>query len=77
MACGLPVVVTDLPGVRKVAESGIIVEPKNSGALTKGIVKLLKDARLRTKIAQNGLKTVHVKYSWGTVAHVLEKRMMK
>lgn len=56
MACGLPVISTDLPtGVPEVnrdGESGLIVPPGNSRALGKAIEKLETDVELRRKLGQ-------------------------
>lgn len=45
-ACGLPIVTTDVPGCRDVVESGVdglLVPPKNSGALADAIQLLCND----------------------------------
>ncbi|HCR18428.1 MAG TPA: hypothetical protein DIU35_13185 [Candidatus Latescibacteria bacterium] len=57
MACGLPVVATDIPGTREAVENrvtGILVEPRNRQALVSAVVKLLEDSNLREAIGSNG-----------------------
>ena len=41
-----------------------IIEVSNTDELTNAIIRLLKDAPLRKKIAQNGQQYVHQNYSW-------------
>jgi rhamnosyl/mannosyltransferase len=62
MACGLPVVGTDLnTGVRfvnKHGESGLIVPPGDPSALAEGINRLLQDDSLRNALAEGARKRV-------------------
>ena len=57
-ACGLPVVATRVGGIPEVVkdgETGILVEPKNSLALSDAIIKLLTDEKLYTFMSKNAL----------------------
>ncbi len=71
MACGKPVVASNISGVSDVLEAsggGIIVLPENPEALAEGILKLLENPGLRTKLGSKGLSYVTEHYSWCSVA---------
>jgi polysaccharide biosynthesis protein PelF len=56
MACGKPVVATDVGGTREAVEGcGILVRSRDATALARGIVKLLKDEPLRTRLGETAL----------------------
>lgn len=74
MACGVPVVATDLPGTRELIQHGMtgwLVSPKNSLELAQAIIRLLQDSSLRTRLASRArdlvvnfsLKNIAVKYA--------------
>ena len=60
LACGLPVVNTNLPtGVPEVSlngETGFTVEPKNSDALAESINKIIHDPELRSRLSATAQK---------------------
>ncbi len=71
MACGKPVVASNISGVSdvlEVSEGGIPVLPEDPGALAEGILKLLENPDLRTKLGSKGLSYVTENYSWYSVA---------
>ena len=71
MACGRPVVSSDLPSIRTlIEESGAIltVPPDNSRALATAIVELLSDAGKREKFGQAGRVYVESQHSWTAIA---------
>lgn len=71
MACGKPVVASNISGVSDVLESsegGIPILPENPDALAEGILKLLEDPSLRMKLGSKGLSYVTENYSWYSVA---------
>ena len=71
MACGKPVVASNISGVSDVLEAsggGIPVRPENPEALAEGILKLLENPGLRTKLGSKGLSYVTENYSWHSVA---------
>ncbi|ABB39685.2 glycosyl transferase group 1 [Oleidesulfovibrio alaskensis G20] len=54
MAAGLPVVATDIPGVRAAigsCDDNILVPPKDPAAMAHGIAKILQDPALRSRAA--------------------------
>jgi len=76
MACGKPVICTNIPGVKEVDEqevASIHVPPKDSEALANAIIKLLEDEKLARKMGENGRKLVEKKYTWEKIAEETEK----
>lgn len=69
-ACGRPLVATDIPGSREIAQAGInalLVPPKNPAALADALERLATDAALRhafaaasRKIVERGFSTVDI-----------------
>lgn len=60
MACGCPVVTTDVGAVAEFASDGCnasVVPPRDVGAMADRLDALLADRALRTKFSNNGLKT--------------------
>ena len=75
MACGTPVVASDLPGVRSVVEhegDGLLVPPGRADALATALGRLLADADLRGRMGARGRAKVVARYSWEAVADGLE-----
>ncbi len=55
MACGRPVVATDVGGVREALEgAGLIVPPRDEEALGEAVVRLLRDDDLRLSLGRRG-----------------------
>jgi len=67
MACSKPVVSTDLPSgvpyVNKHGQTGLVVKPKDSSALTGAINVLLNDSDLRKRFGQNGRNLAETEYA--------------
>ena len=62
LSCGVPVVCTSVEGVPEIVrdnETGILVPPKNPGALATGIIKSLNDMDNARKMAEKGRKFVN------------------
>lgn len=56
MKYGVPVIASDLPGVRipvRLTQNGVIVQPKNSNALADAIASILKDKKSRSEVRKN------------------------
>ena len=71
MASGLPVVSTDVVGVRDCVrpdDNGVLVPPADPPALAAGIRRVLDDAPLRRRIAAQAYDDVHRYWSWPVVA---------
>jgi glycosyltransferase involved in cell wall biosynthesis len=66
MAAAVPIVATKVgavPEVIKHNKTGILVKPRDSRGLVKGIKKLLRDKNLREKFAREAKKTVEEKFT--------------
>lgn len=75
MACELPVVVFDVPGIRELVEhekNGLVVEPENPEQLAKSILCLLNDKNQREALGKNSRRSVIERNSWKTVLNALE-----
>jgi len=69
MACGTPVVATNLGTVREiVGDTGILVKEKDYTSLAQGIVSLLKDSSLRKKLGARAAKRVEENFTWDKIA---------
>lgn len=74
MACGRPVIVSNLPGVARMvreAGGGLLVPPGDPGALAAAIDSLLRDPGLRAKLGSEGRAGVVARYEWRTVGSQL------
>ena len=64
------VVATNVPGCREAVEdgrNGLLVEPKNVGALTAALIRLLDDDELRLKMAAEGRNRAENEFSSATI----------
>ncbi len=64
------VVATNVPGCREAVEdgrNGLLVEPKNVGALTAALIRLLDDDQLRLKMAAEGRNRAENEFSSATI----------
>lgn len=71
MACGLPVIASNLAGVRSVfndGKEGLICQPGDVKDLSEKITSLISDENKRLKMAQAARKLVEDKYAWEKVA---------
>lgn len=71
-ACGVPVIASNLPGVRTVVrhgETGLLVSPGDISALREAILSLLRDPRRRQVLGHAARTHVVARYSWPV--HVL------
>jgi len=74
MATGVPIIASDIPGTRSVIKNrynGLLVEPTPE-KIAQAIDKLIKNPKLRERLAKNGLKEVK-KYSWDKIVEQTEK----
>jgi glycosyltransferase involved in cell wall biosynthesis len=61
MACGTPVVVSDLPSALEWVvdgKSGLVVAPRDVGALADAILQLLRSSDLRTRMGTESIRTI-------------------
>lgn len=75
MACGVPVVCTDIGGVKDFAfheETALLVPTKDPKAMASAILRLIKDKNLRESLRENAYQ--HIKqFDWDKSAERLEK----
>lgn len=71
MACGCPVLVGDVPGVRDLVDdhTGMRVIAEDHAALAAAVVTLLQDSARRNRLATAGRAHVVKRYAWPAVAH--------
>lgn len=75
-ACGKPVIGTRIGGIQYVirdGETGLLVPPKDPGALADAIIKVLQDKDLARKMGENGRKLVEENYTWEKAADMTEE----
>ena len=66
-----PVITTNSGGMTDIIEnniSGIIVTPKNSGAITNAVLDLLNNHNKRKILSDNGKKLVLDKFNWKKIS---------
>jgi glycosyltransferase involved in cell wall biosynthesis len=66
MACGLPVVATDAPGVREIlagGECGLLVPPDQPAEMARAIERILGDAEFARRMGANARQCVETKHS--------------
>lgn len=76
LSCAVPVIASNLPGVKSVFEDkqeGLLAEPGNIYDLKKKINTLIVDKNLRRQMGANGKKLIDKKYSF----KILKKRLEK
>lgn len=76
LACGVPVVASDIGGVRewlRPGETGLLVPPKDPVALAAALEQLLFDAQLNETFGRNGIALVRERFSQdGHIDQLLE-----
>jgi glycosyltransferase involved in cell wall biosynthesis len=76
MASGVPVVVSDLPGLRDVVQAhdcGLIVQPGDAEALASAVRQMAGDRARACAMGQNGRRAALAEYSWSSRAGQTEK----
>jgi len=76
MACGIPVIASDLPTVREYiinGKSGLLVNPDSPQELTDAIRYLLENPEVCARMGEKGRKLVLEKYNWES----MEARLLK
>lgn len=76
MACGLPVVGSNIPGVNDTVrhrENGLLTPSKDPKALAAGILALLNDRNFRMRLGKRARELTLEKYSWDIITGMIEK----
>tara|TARA_B110000014_G_scaffold8953_1_gene6264 strand:+ start:92 stop:346 length:255 start_codon:yes stop_codon:yes gene_type:complete len=74
MACGRPVIISDLPPIREVVEDGqtaLLVPPGDAGKLADALRRVLADEVLAIQMTRRATEIVS-KYSWVQRAESLD-----
>lgn len=77
MACGKPVIGSNIGGIREVIENGrngFLVEPKNPSVLADRIIKLLLDEPIRERFGRNS-REIAKKFSWEKIVLKIENAL--
>ncbi|HLL90783.1 MAG TPA: glycosyltransferase family 4 protein [Tepidisphaeraceae bacterium] len=70
MAAGVPVVATDVPGIRDVVrdgDNGLLVPPRDPSRLAQVIHGVMTDESLRRRLIEGGCRVVIERYTWDVV----------
>jgi glycosyltransferase involved in cell wall biosynthesis len=76
LACGTPVITSDIPGVRMVVDhgsDGLLVKPGDPAALAGAIRQMLSDGEARRVMGQHGRAKIEARYDWGLIGARLEE----
>ena len=76
MACGTPTVLTTEGGLKYLLQDGqeaLFVDPVDTQALVKAILRLLGDRALYGKISQKGYDKVHSLFTWEMIAKRIQE----
>ena len=81
MACGLPVVAADAPGVRDIfdlgeASGGIVVERENVAQLAQALVRVIGDRELRNELSKRARHRVESVFSLEIVGRQLRQLLL-
>jgi len=75
MACGLPVIASDLPGIREIIRNGyngILVPSKSTFALKEAMIRLISNEQLAKKMGERARKHIEKRHSWDCVLKALD-----
>jgi glycosyltransferase involved in cell wall biosynthesis len=79
MACGVPVVASDLPGLREVVRAhgcGITFAPGDADALARAVAELVEDPTRATEMGSRGRAAAEALYSWDIRASQTEQILL-
>ena len=66
-----PVIVTDVGSIPEIVDNektGLVVPPRDAGALAKAIIRLLKDDKLRQRMGETAYQKLKKDFSWDAIA---------
>ena len=76
MLCGLPIVASDFPEIRRVVietECGVLVDPTSPDAIAEAIIYLMEHPEEARRIGESGRRAAIEKYNWGR----MEERLLE
>lgn len=72
MACGTPVIATDVGGIPEVlGNEGILVKPKDSKGMARAVIRLMDNTKKYNSLTKGVRKRVEENFSWESVARKL------
>jgi glycosyltransferase involved in cell wall biosynthesis len=77
MACSRPVVATRIGGMKTIVDdgqTGLLVERGDITGLAAAIVRLVRDAELRSTMGRNGRARVEQLFAWEVIAETARRR---
>lgn len=76
-ACGVPIITTRIRGLEMVDQEGfgILVPPDDPEILSKAIIKLIENPRLRSEMSRKGRKVAEKKFPWKNVAEKISNKI--
>ncbi|MCG8352017.1 MAG: glycosyltransferase family 4 protein [Chloroflexales bacterium] len=75
LACGTPVIASDIPGVRTVVDhggDGLLFKHTSILALSQALKRILDDATMRREMGRQGRARVEERYAWESIGARLE-----
>ncbi len=79
MACGLPIIIADNPGVEEYVKhnyNGLVYKGGDYVELSKFIVDLLRNKKLRERLGNNARKTIVDKLNWDRISKKIEGKYL-
>ena len=75
MLCGRPAISFDVDGAKEVVNenTGRLIEPENISQLIESCAELIENESLRTKLGEQGRKSVKTKFAPETMVDIIEK----
>ena len=78
MACGTPVIASEVGGIPEViGDSGILIKPKSPEAITKAVLDLLDNRKKYESLRKKGRARVEKHFSWEAVSSRLSSLYSK
>lgn len=77
-ACGIPVVISDIPGLMEATSpgvTGIVVPRKDERALAEALVRLYRDPETRRRMGEEGRRYVIQNYEWNDCFSKIEQML--
>lgn len=74
MSCGLPIVASNFPEIKKVineAKCGLLINPTDENEIVEAIKYMIEHPEVTKKMGENGRKAVEEKYSWDVIENRL------